>query len=64
MDFWISFWYVTLVVSMAIFAALAVVVTIRGFGDVLALFRTISARHAGEDTGGDQREQDVQRDSQ
>jgi len=53
MDFWITFWQITLIAAVAIFAVLAVVVTIGGFGNVLALFRSIDAQHAREDDGGD-----------
>ena len=41
MKFWIVFWTVFLFVSIAVFAGLAVVVTLGGFSDILALFRKI-----------------------
>lgn len=59
MDFWIIFWQITLIAAMAIFAVLAVVVTIGGFGNVLALFRSIDAQHAREDDDGDSSDGDA-----
>ena len=50
MEFWIHFWRIVLVAALAVFAVLAVVVTIGGFRDVLALFRSIDAQHARDDT--------------
>jgi L-asparagine transporter-like permease len=43
MEFWSSFWAVTLVVALALFAILAVVVTVRGAQDVKALVRSLAA---------------------
>lgn len=50
MEFWIGLWTVVLVTSLTLFAGLAVVVTWRGFVDVRALLKDISARH--DDTTG------------
>lgn len=41
MTFWIWFWTVFLFASLALFAGLAVVVSVGGFSDILSLFRTI-----------------------
>ena len=60
MGFWITFWQITLIAAVAIFAVLAVVVTIGGFWNVLALFRSINAQHARQDTGGDLTDSDTQ----
>ena len=49
MEFWIQFWRIVLVAALAVFASLAVVVTIGGFRDVLALFRSIDAQHQRQD---------------
>lgn len=49
MEFWISFWTVLLILALAVFAGLAVAVTVGGFFDVKALFRNIEARHTQQD---------------
>lgn len=49
MEFWINFWAVLLVAAMVVFAGLAVVVTVGGFFDIKALFRSMEAKHAEED---------------
>lgn len=54
MDFWINFWLVILVAAVGMFAVLAIVVAIGGFKNLLALFRSIDAQHARQDTTGDQ----------
>ena len=46
MNFWIYFWTYTLIAALAIFAALAVVVSIGGLFDIKTLFRSIEAKHA------------------
>ncbi len=53
MDFWTLFWTCLLVVAVVVFAGLAVVVTIGGFSDVWALFRSIDAKHADADKDND-----------
>ena len=47
---WATFWGWTLVITLAVFALLAVVVAIGGFFDVRELFRTIDEQH-GEQHG-------------
>jgi len=47
-EFWIGLWQVVLVAAIALFAALAVVVTIGGAIDVRKLFRTLKEQHAEE----------------
>lgn len=49
MDFWINFWTVLLILAVVVFACLAVAVTIGGFFDIKALFRSIDAKHSEED---------------
>ena len=46
MDFWLSFWTGLLIVAIVAFAGLAVVVSIGGFFDVKALFRSMDKKHA------------------
>lgn len=49
MDSWLVFWTVLLIAALAVFAGLAVVVTIGGFFDIKKLFRSIDAKHAEQD---------------
>ena len=49
MSFWIDFWTYVLIVAVAVFAGLAVVVSIGGFFDIKRLFRSIDAQHAEQD---------------
>lgn len=44
MDFWISFWSFFFFASLAIFAVLAVVVTIGGFYNIRSLFKSLTNR--------------------
>ncbi|MBN2475723.1 MAG: hypothetical protein JXB62_14010 [Pirellulales bacterium] len=48
MELWAEFWTWLLIGAVAVFAGLAVVVTIGGFFDVRALLRGIDAKHAEE----------------
>ena len=41
MDFWISFWKICFFVVLALFAVLAVFVTIGGYRDIRELFQTL-----------------------
>lgn len=52
MDGWATVWGLVLLVSYAIFAVLAVAVTIGGFRDMMALFRGIDARHEQQAAAG------------
>ena len=42
MNFWINFWTIFFFVSLAIFAALAVVVSIGGFFNIRSLFKSLT----------------------
>lgn len=53
MDFWINFWTVFFFASLAVFAALAVVVTIGGFFNIRALFKSLTRRHDHRDEDSD-----------
>ena len=44
MDFWISFWTKFFIVSLILFALLAVVVTIGGFFNIRSLFKNLKGR--------------------
>ena len=44
MNFWINFWTVFLFASLAVFAGLAVVVSIGGFFNIRSLFRDLTNR--------------------
>ena len=45
MTFWITLWKVVLIGSLAIFAVMAVVVTIGGYFDIKRLFATLAKDH-------------------
>lgn len=45
MSFWISLWGWVLLVALALFAGVAVFVTIGGLGDLREMFRRIDAQH-------------------
>lgn len=45
---WELFWAVLFAGTMTVFFALSVVVTVGGFRDVKAMFRSLRARHDGD----------------
>ena len=45
MAFWIPFWGLVLLVSLLIFAVLAVAVSIGGLADIKSLFKSIERQH-------------------
>ncbi len=49
MDFWISFWKIFFFASLALFAGLAVVVSIGGFFNIRSLFKSLSERSGQDD---------------
>lgn len=49
MNFWISFWKVFFFASLAVFAALAVVVSICGFFNIRSLFKSLTERGGQDD---------------
>jgi len=51
MNFWIDFWSWFFFLSLAIFAVLAVVVSIGGFFDILSLFKTLTMQRDQEQDG-------------
>jgi hypothetical protein len=44
MNFWINFWTGFFILSLALFAGLAIVVTIGGFFNIRSLFKNLSGR--------------------
>ena len=49
---WILFWQVLLIAAVAVFAGLAIAVSIGGLYDIRSMFRSIAAQ---DDDGDDQR---------
>ena len=43
MNFWINLWTLFFLLSLALFGALAVIVTIGGFFDIRSLFKSLTA---------------------
>lgn len=48
MNFWINLWTLFFLVSLALFGALAVIVSIGGFFDIRSLFKSLTAGAAQE----------------
>ena len=44
MNFWVNFWTGFFVISLALFAGLAIVVTIGGFFNIRSLFKNLKGR--------------------
>ncbi len=51
MDFWIKFWSIFFLISLVLFAGLAVVVTIGGFFNIRSLFKNLSGRSEQSEQG-------------
>ena len=49
MNFWINLWTLFFLVSLAMFGALAVIVSIGGFFDIRSLFKSLTAGASRED---------------
>ena len=49
MDFWIITWTIILFASLLLYTGLAIVVTLGGYKDVQALFKSLEDQHAAED---------------
>lgn len=45
MNFWINLWTIVFFASLAGFTILAIVVSIGGFYDIIALFKGLTAQH-------------------
>ncbi len=50
MNFWINLWTLFFLVSLALFGALAVIVSIGGFFDIQSLFKSLTAGASQEDS--------------
>ena len=50
MTFWIIFWKIVFIVTVTLFAVMAVWVTISGIGDIRRLFVRIDERHRTHST--------------
>lgn len=55
MDFWINFWTIFFIASLAVFAGMAVIVTIGGFFNIRSLFKSLTNR-------GNQQEENYYKD--
>ena len=53
MSVWIIFWTIVLIFGIAVFTGLAIVVTIRGVGDIRSLFKSISSQDDGTAGSGE-----------
>ena len=49
MDFWINLWKIFFFASLAVFAGLAVVVSIGGFFNIRSLFKSLTERTEQDD---------------
>ena len=58
MQFWIDFWSWFFFVSLALFAALALIVSVGGFFDVLSLFKKLTAHARQQQEGSSQTDDD------
>lgn len=54
MDAWATFWGWILIIVLGVFALLAVVITIGGYHDVRALFRSIDQQSTDDDQNSKQ----------
>jgi len=51
MNFWINFWTIFFVISLALFAGLAIVVTIGGFFNIRSLFKNLTRQSERPEQG-------------
>ena len=49
MNFWIHFWTVFFFASIAVFAALVVIIAIGGFSDIKSLIKNLLTAHQAKD---------------
>ncbi len=54
MKFWITFWTIFYLGTLAVFAGLAVVVIIKGFFDIKYMLRNLSQMHTEENSSQDE----------
>ena len=51
MNFWINFWTIFFIVSLALFAGMAIVVSIGGFFNIRSLFKSLTERSEQSEEG-------------
>ena len=51
MNFWINFWTIFFIISLALFAGLAIVVTIGGFFNIRSLFKNLTRQSEQPEQG-------------
>ena len=48
MDNWLTFWKLLLIAAFVLFGVLAIAVTVGGFFDIRAMFKSVDAQHQAE----------------
>lgn len=56
MNFWINFWTIFFIVSLALFAGMAIVVSIGGFFNIRSLFKSLTERSEQSEDGSGKEE--------
>ena len=56
MNFWINFWTIFFVASLALFAGMAIVVSIGGFFNIRSLFKSLTERSEQSEEGSGKEE--------
>ena len=51
MNFWINFWTIFFIASLALFAGMAIVVSIGGFFNIRSLFKSLTERSEHSEEG-------------
>ena len=51
MNFWINFWTIFFIASLALFAGMAIVVSIGGFFNIRSLFKSLTERSENSEDG-------------
>ncbi len=51
MNFWINFWTIFFIASLALFAGMAIVVSIGGFFNIRSLFKSLTERSEQSEDG-------------
>jgi len=51
MNFWINFWTIFFIASLALFAGMAIVVSIGGFFNIRSLFKSLTERSEPSEDG-------------
>jgi len=56
MSFWINFWTIFFIASLALFAGMAIVVSIGGFFNIRSLFKSLTERSEQSEEGSGKEE--------